>query len=333
MEQSWENADAQGMQRLAGQILSYYTDIFGADCIPEPLYFSENRTYLVRGADGVPRAVLRLSHPHYHTREELEAELVWLHRLRQDTPLVVREPVAAKDGFCIHEAYDTDGAVYYGTVFSYLTGITLEQIAGEKQEPWFERIGEVTAALHTHVRGWSGSRALRRFRWDYENTLGERAIWGDWRRTPGLTSADRVVLERAYGMIGCRLAGYGMTEENYGLIHSDLRGANLLTENGTLKLLDFDDSGYGWYMQDLAGSLSFRETEPDVPRLIEAWLAGYGRKARLDRKDLDMIPTFIMMRRMQLTAWVASRRGCDAVRGVGEDFVEGTVTLARRYLG
>ena len=34
--------------RIAGQILPCYEDIFGADCTVEKLYFSENRTCLVR---------------------------------------------------------------------------------------------------------------------------------------------------------------------------------------------------------------------------------------------------------------------------------------------
>lgn len=318
--------------RIAGQILPCYEDIFGVDCTVEKLYFSENRTCLVRDRGGQIRAVLRLSRPHYHTLEELEAEAAWLCRLREDTRLTLREPVAGADGKCIHAVSGGEDGIVYGTMFSYLTGTLLENLALPAQRPWFERIGEAAAVLHAHVRGWEGSRRLPRFRWDYENTLGARALWGDWRRVPGLTRADRLVLERADGKIRAGLAAYGITEENYGLIHSDLRGANLLTEDGRLKILDFDDCGYGWFMQDLAGSLSFVETDPCAPRLAEAWLAGYRRRASLRRQDIGMIPTFVMMRRLQLTAWVASRGVSDAVRGIGGDFTAGTVALAKRYV-
>ncbi len=320
------------IDRIAGQILPYYDDVFGVDCTVEKLYFSENRTCLVRDGSGLIRAVLRLSRPHYHTRKELEAEAAWLRRLREDTPLILREPVAGADGTCIHEAFDEEGGTVYGTMFSYLTGTPLENLPLSAQCTWFERIGEAAAVLHAHVRGWEDSRGLPRLCWDYENTLGTHALWGNWRRVPGLAQDDRLVLERADREIRDRLAAYGATEENYGLIHSDLRGANLLTEGGRLKIIDFDDCGYGWFMQDLAGSLSFVETDPGVPRLAEAWLTGYRRKASPRQQDMEMIPTFIMMRRLQLTAWLTSRHASDAARGFGGDFAAGTVALAKRYL-
>ncbi len=327
-----QRAKERDISRIAGQILPYYEHVYGAGCTAEKLYFSENRTYLVRDSGGAARAVLRLSRPRYHTREELEAEVTWLCRLRADTGLILREPVAGADGAYIHTVSDGEGDVAYGTMFSYLTGAPLENLPLSGQCPWFVKIGEAAAVLHNHVRCWAESRRLPRFHWDYESVLGAHAVWGDWRAAPGLTQSDRLVLERADGRIRDELAAYGVTEENYGLIHSDLRGANLLTENGALKIIDFDDCGYGWFVQDLAGSLSFVETDSMAPRLIEAWLAGYRKAGALRQQDIGMIPTFVMMRRLQLTAWVTSRSGSDAVRGMAGGFAAGTVELAERYL-
>ncbi len=328
-----QNRESDRTLCAARRVLAYYRDVFGADCFPEPLYFSENRSYLVRRQPGTVCAVLRMSRPSYHTEEELDAELRWMDRLRRDTSLILREPIAGADGKRIHTVRGEAGVAYHGTVFSYLDGTPLERLPMEEQAAWFERVGEITAQLHRHVRGWSGSRGLQRFRWDCESMLGRDAIWGDWRRTPTLSQGGRILLERANEAICGRLAAYGMTGENYGLIHSDLRGANLLTDGTALKIIDFDDCGYGWYMQDLSGSLSFVETNPLLPELIGRWLAGYRRIVPLGRQDIEMIPTFIMMRRLQLTAWVTTRSGSDAVRGMAGGFAAGTVELAERYLG
>ena len=41
---------------------------------------------------------------------------------------------------------------------------------------------------------------------------------------------------------------------------------------------------------------------------------------------------FLMLRRMQLTAWVASHAETPTAQSMGEDYTRGTVALAQRYL-
>ena len=317
---------------LANQILTQYTDVLGTGCTPELLYFSENLTYLVKDDKGTKRAVLRLSRPGYHTQEELEAEIRWMEELKRDSRLILRETIADRDGKFIHVVKSEAGAEYYGTVFTYLTGKPLEELAVNEQLIWFERLGQIAAILHDHTRRWSESHNLPRFHWNYDTMLGTQAIWGDWRKVSTLTPKTYTTLEEADCLIRRQLEEYGMTEENYGLIHGDLRGSNLLIYEHTLKIIDFDDCGYGWYIQDLAASLSFMETEPLMSRLMEAWIKGYQKIAPLHQREIDMIPTFIMMRRLQLLAWVTNRQSSDAVRKIKGDFAEGTVELAEKYI-
>ena len=99
-----------------------------------------------------------------------------------------------------------------------------------------------------------------------------------------------------------------------------------------IKIIDFDDCGYGWYIQDLAASLSFMETESLVPQLIEAWIRGYQKFSPLQQREIDMIPTFIMMRRLQLLAWITSCQSSYAVQRLKGDFVTETAWLAEKYL-
>lgn len=317
---------------LANQILTQYTDILGAGCTPELLYFSENLTYLVKDDKGAKRAILRLSRPGYHTQEELEAEIRWMEELRQDTRLILRETIADRDGKFIHMVKGENGAEYYGAVFTYLTGKPLEELAVNERPIWFEKLGQTAAILHNHTRRWCESHNLPRFHWNYDTMLSTQAIWGDWRKVPTLTPKTYAMLEEADCLIRRQLQEYGMTEENYGLIHGDLRGSNLLIEEDMLKIIDFDDCGYGWYIQDLAASLSFMETEPMVSQLIEVWIKGYQKISPLQQREINMIPTFIMMRRLQLLTWITSRQSSDAVQRLKEDFAEGTIGLAEKYI-
>lgn len=314
--------------KIAEQILKRYESVLGEGCTLEILQLSENLTYLVKDAFGVKRAVLRISRPGYHTPEELRAELEWMERLGRDTNLSLRVPIADEEGRFIQNVKD----ICCGVMFTYMEGTPLEDQSPERLPIWFERLGEITAVLHTHARSWDEARRLPRFCWNYETMLGTGAIWGDWRNVPSLTPQMSAILEQADRVIHRRLMEYGMTRENYGLIHGDLRGSNILIDGARMSVIDFDDCGYGWYMQDLAASLSFIETEKYVGELIRAWLIGYQKKVRLSRRDKDMIDTFLVMRRIQLLAWTSGHENSHSVRRLREDFVEETVRLAERYV-
>ena len=67
--------------------------------------------------------------------------------------------------------------------------------------------------------------------------------------------------------------------------------------------------------------------------MIADWLAWLPRGAGDARpQHCDMIPTFVMLRRLMLTAWVASHADADAAIAFTDGFAAGTVALADRYL-
>lgn len=360
--------DKEKCLQLAEKIILYYRRSLGTECKLKLLQLSENITYLVEHTESADRiggrafagrrerAIVRLCRPAYHSPEELQSEIDWMLQLRKDLEeqkreeaacrnnffFNLRQPIAGDDGRYLHAVEDQGEKVYYGVVFTYMPGTPLEDVPLDKQLIWFERLGEVTALLHSQVQNWQGASKLSRFHWNYESMIGQRAVWGDWRSVFVSEETERSlqeipdVLYCADRIIYDKLQNYGMTERNYGLIHGDLRGANLLLEddglNEGLNIIDFDDCGFGWYMQDLAASLSFIETEEIVPKLIQAWIAGYRKRGILTQTDLDMISTFIMMRRLQLLAWVHSRTNAVSAIAYRERFAEGTVELAEKYV-
>jgi len=66
--------------------------------------------------------------------------------------------------------------------------------------------------------------------------------------------------------------------------------------------------------------------------LIAGWLAGYRESRDLPAEHLEMIPSFVLLRRLQLTAWVASHAHADSAIEFTEGFADGTARLADRYL-
>ena len=138
------------------------------------------------------------------------------------------------------------------------------------------------------------------------------------------------ILNEVEKIIEKRLKRYGKTDTNYGLIHADLRHTNILIDGDQIKDIDFDDCGFGWHLHDLAAALSLVEEKPYVPKLVNAWLDGYKKVLPFTDTDFEEIDTFIMMRRLQFTAWLASHADSDPAKEV-TNWMEGTMQLAERY--
>src|SRR5580698_8384521 len=83
-----------------------------------------------------------------------------------------------------------------------------------------------------------------------------------------------------------------------------------------------------WCRYDFASAVSFIEHEPIVPDLLQAWITGYRRVTTLSSEDVAEIPTFVVLRRILLMAWLASHAEIPFARQFGEAYTTGTLALA-----
>jgi len=292
------------------------------------LSLSENATYRIDDPRDGRTAVLRVHRTGYHPTGAVASELAWLQALRRDEGLLTPAVFRATDG---REVVDiTIGRLTRQTVlFEWLDGTEPpdEDLAGQ-----FELLGEICAQMHRHSRRWSRPASFVRFSWDFDSCVGETGRWGRWQDGIGVGPAERATLERASAVMAGRLRRFGTGPDRFGLIHADVRLANLLVSGPDIQVIDFDDCGFGWFLFDLGTALSFFEHDPRVPALCDAWQRGYRRIAPLPAQDAAEIPTFVLLRRLQLVAWVGSHRFADAARELGAEFTQGACDLAERYL-
>jgi Ser/Thr protein kinase RdoA (MazF antagonist) len=287
------------------------------------LNLSENATWMAGGDE----LVLRLHRPGYHTRAEILSELDWLRALDGLPGLRSVRPVPDRTGEWVQTA---GGRHVVG--FRPIAGRELQP--GDALGDWFGPLGEISARLHLHARGWPRPPGFVRKRWDGETILGPRPHWGKWQDATGLDPEGTAILGRAADRLARRLAGLATGPEAFGLIHADLRLSNLMVDDEGLWAIDFDDCGFGWWLYDLAAALSFIETDPRLPALIAAWCEGYAGVAPLPAGQRAMIPDLILLRRVLLTAWLGTRADSDTARMLGGPaYTAGTVALADRYLG
>ncbi|MDF0602866.1 phosphotransferase [Psychromarinibacter sp. C21-152] len=292
------------------------------------LTVSENGTFKVEEAGRDP-LILRMHRPGYHTVDEIASELAWIDALRQEGVLDTPAIVSAEDGPRILEVA-CGAARRHVVAFAFVPGV--EPKPGDDLVPGFRTLGAISARLHRHARSWEQPGGFTRKTWNFETIAGDRPHWGAWQDALGLTREGRLVLDRLAAALKARLADWGEGAERFGLIHADLRLANLLVEDGKLTVIDFDDCGFGWFLFDFAAAVSFMEDDPSVPDLQAAWAEGYREVAELSPEAEAMLPTFVMLRRLQLTAWIASHSETPTAAEVGAGFTDGTVALAERYL-
>lgn len=292
---------------------------------PVLINLSENHTFRIDGAGG-SRHVLRLHRPRYQSRTAIGSELAWLEAITDDTEIPVPRPIPGADGEIVQEVAPDR----FAALFAFESGIEPQPDAD--LVPLFVTLGRYAATLHNHIANWQQPEEFVRPIWDAVGILESSGLWGDWRKAPHVEGDTLATLTELDAALRADLRAYGTDIDRFGLIHADMRLANLLVDGEHTVLLDFDDSGFGWFLYDLAASLSFIETSPQVPALIRAWLGAYMEIRPLKPEDLRMIDTLILLRRMALLAWIGSHGETDLAKSHAERFALDTATMARKYL-
>ncbi|MFN7089101.1 MAG: phosphotransferase enzyme family protein [Allorhizobium sp.] len=259
----------------------------------------ENRVYHIRSAQG--DYALRIKRPGYRERDELVAELHWLEAMEQ-AGLHVPRPLPSRTGKLL-ECIDT----FYVDVVSWLPGTPL----GKSRQPLalkdrlgaFRAIGAEMAELHAACDAWQRPAGFKRCQWDLEGLLGESPLWGRFWDNPTLSPDIKALFlrfrQRAQGQL-VEMA----PSLDYGLIHADLVRENVLLDDGTIRIIDFDDGGFGFRQFDMATVLLKNMSEPDYPDLKAALIEGYNTRRALDLTSLDL---FLAIRALSYVGWIVPR--------------------------
>ncbi|WP_105969106.1 phosphotransferase enzyme family protein [Streptomyces geranii] len=295
------------------------------------LSLSENATYLCTFTDTPEPLVLRLHRPGFRTLPQIRSELMWIERLRADGAVATPAVLPTPSGERAASFPGADGTVQHAALFEFAPGAEPDTTDFTDV---MELVGRETAALHTHALEWRRPDGFTRPDWDLDNLIGAASLWGRWRDNPdvALTSGGIQVLERAEAKLTRELTTYGTGAAVFGLIHGDLRAANLLVAPDAVRLIDFDDCGTGWFLYDLACALSFAEHDPRAAGWVAAWLRGYESRRSLRDEDVRAVPALVMLRRLMLVAWVHKRGDTPFAASLRPAFAAQTVELARGYL-
>src|SRR5690625_2337519 len=186
---------------------------------------SENSTYLIDDPDDGRERILRVHRQDYHAKESIESELMWLDAVRTDTSIRVPTLIPADDGRRVVSVWH-EGHIRHTVLFDKIGGVEpAEELIGKTD---FHTLGGLTAILHRHALEWQLPSGFHRFSWDWEHTLGNRPRWGRWEDGIGIGSSEVAHLSSVCELIRTKLDSYGTGADRFGLVHADLRLANLL---------------------------------------------------------------------------------------------------------
>ena len=298
-----------------------------ASARPQLISLSENATFLVLSDEG-PQGILRVYRADYQSIGAMLSELAWISKLRESHEVLTPGVIGTTSGEQLLRV-DVDGHIRACAMFEFVEG---EQLGNDDMST-ISLVGRTAAVLHNQVSEWTRPEWFERFTWNVEEILDAGARWGDWRNGPGHTSEGREILESAERKVRERLSSYPMGADNSGLVHCDLRDANLMQDSsGKIWVIDFDDCGFSWFLFDLCSTTTFIEHEPRVTNIVNAWLKGYREVRDLSPRDLNAIPDLVFLRRLHVLAWLGSHSDSDLARELGSSYTESTYDVARSYL-
>jgi Ser/Thr protein kinase RdoA (MazF antagonist) len=290
---------------------------------------SENATYRLEDVASGRKWALRVHREGYHSRTAIASELAWLTALRNDAGILTPVPLQGADGELI-QTVSVEGPANPRNVVLFHWEDGAEPACTDIAV--YESLGEIAARMHAHVRRWPRPAWFERHTWDFDTSLGDRPHWGRWQNGLGVTPAIMEIFAETVAVIRDRLDRFGKSPARFNLVHGDMRLANLLADGPTIKVIDFDDSGFSWLLYDCATTVSFFEHAPEVPELLQAWVRGYRRVATLSAEEETEIATFVMLRRLLLIAWIGSHSETELAQSMGVSYTRETVPLCERYL-
>jgi Ser/Thr protein kinase RdoA (MazF antagonist) len=284
--------------------------------------YRENAVYKVLAANG-ERYAMRMHRSGYHTDAELRSELQWMAALRAagiEVPTVI--PTVAGELFVRAVLPDTNETVQID-LFEWIDGApigTTEGGLGDRSadiERMYRTIGRIAARLHDHASGWDCPQGFTRHAWDVDGLVGEQPFWGRFWELEALSPAQRRLLLDAREIVRTELVAMAASPEHaagYGLIHADFVPDNLMVSGGSVRLIDFDDAGYGWHLFEIATALYFIRDDPNYAIARDALIAGYREHRHLSDRVLEKLPVLMMARGFTYLGWVHTRRAFDVAR-------------------
>lgn len=328
-------ADVEAAERVVRLALPNYSTV--ADGTLEFVKYRENWVFrLDHDATSYAVRVHRLG---YRSDAELLEELELLVALgKEGVPVPGLRPTLTGREFC--HVVDDSGDVYQVDMLNWVEeGIPLGDIGAaflskcDIEPEDFRRLGALMAQLHVSSAKLFAEAASVRGSWDRDGLIGPRPLWGDPMRAFMADEPEAIIISAAMAHLSDLLIQYGTAPDRYGPIHADFTPENVLVHRGQMTLIDFDDSGNGYYLFDLATAAFFYLPHPRYGDVLSSLFEGYESVRPLSGADRSMWHPMLFARGLTYLGWATERLGDETSEFLLEHVRPAVVSLARELLG
>jgi len=232
-------------------LANYVLEVDLIECVS----FEYNTTMKVMATDGREFA-LRININSPRTTENLRAEIAWVQFLERDGRVRAPKMVPTKDGSYLTEIFhEKSGRTLRSVLYQWIPGVEPDEEEPELIQ--VEAMGRAMGLMHNIATGFelpvdSNLPQLDDVMWWTEDfLLSEKSV---------LDSDTKSLISKALTIIAAHVAQLYVGVKPV-LIHADLHGGNVLWNEDSLSVIDFDDCGIGLPIQDLATAKYYLDTQ------------------------------------------------------------------------
>lgn len=324
---------ADRLQDLARSVLPFWNISEQAEL--RLIKHRENAVFEV--TSGERHMALRVHRANYHDDQELNSELQWIEAINGTelkTPQVIRTSTGklfVRHGIAgVPEERQVDALEWVDgqPMGSIEAGIADPSLAAQT----FATMGRLMAITHNHADTWPLPADFKRHAWDEDGLLGEDPFWGRFWELEELTNEQKNRMLTVRKMARAELITYTKSADRYGLIHADFVPENLLLAKDGVCLIDFDDSGFGWHLFDIATSLFFHLGQAYYEDASAAFFKGYAERRKLPDQCEELLPLFFLLRGTTYLGWGHTRREIAATHEMVPLIIALVDQMAQEYL-
>lgn len=267
----------------------------------------ENAVFEVALPSG--RAALRLHRQGYQDGAAIRSELWWCAAMAAQGAAVPAAVASRSGDYLVKLSNGRNASIMAwmpGAAFG-AAGQPLPCAPEDRLKRHFA-LGELLANVHAVTDRLQLPADFTRPRWDIAGLVGEAPLWGRFWDHPTASPDQAEILRAARDFLRDQIALHQQQGGDFGLIHADVLRENILVNDASLSLIDFDDSGFGFRLYDLGTALSQNLYEPDYPQIRDALVAGYGQTRSTSTR---MVEIFTLARTCASVGWVAPRLAAD----------------------
>lgn len=278
-------SEQQGYQRIALEALKKYP-IHSFELVY--LGKSDNVTFRVNADYQGLKYLLKIhcSELGFKTKTVIESELIWLEALARDTDLIVPTPLRNLGDELITEVVTGHDDIIMVTCYSWVNGEILNRQPSSLEAA---SLAVMMAQLHKHSVQWTAPRGFDRPEYHSANVISSLSHLKQLVHLERITSEQFTWLENSAHKIVTEIEKQTLTQNNWGMIHSDLHESNYVFYHDSPRPIDFSACGYGFYLFDMAET--FLHLSPDNRKVF---LTSYVADRPLQENYLSLLEPFFI---------------------------------------